>query len=578
VRREFQITLALTGMLWLSGCAVMHRAGAPAAKTPANRAATSTPAPGPSPSAHEKDPVYWVLVGEMAAQRDDADLAVRAYLKASRLSSDPAVARRAVGIALSEGSDQDALEAAERWAALAPDEDEALRVLGVMYLRTGHQDKARRTIARAIEKDSGGVGNGFLDIRPLLLGEVADEPKVLDIIDGLRQKHAKVPEAQYTYASLALAAGKVDAALTAVKKALKLAPGWAEAQSLYAHALLQHGDTDKALDVMLDAVHENPDDQSLRVSYGKMLLQAGRTGEAKQAFRRLLKRHPHSADALYALGLISMQQGKYKESRHYFMRTLQVPGHRQAALYQLGELARRQGKDREALQWFMQVQGGAHVYRAQIGIARTLADMGRMQAARDHLDQLRKQNPELAVQLYLVEGELLISHRHYQQAYQLYGKALSAHPHDPDLLYARALAADHVDKIDQAEQDLREILKQHPEDAAALNALGYTLANRTQRYQEAYKYISKAYKLSPDNPAVIDSMGWVYFRMGDYKKAEKYLRRAHKLTPDPEVAAHLGQLLWVTGRKTQARKVWQDAHRANPDNKALNRTLERFLK
>lgn len=577
VRREFQITVAMGGMLWLSGCAVTHRAAPPAAK-PAPSPSAAKPAPVTASNAHEKDPVYWVLVGEMAAQRSDADLAVRAYLKASRLSSDPAVARRAVGIALSEGSDQDALEAAERWAALAPDKDEALRVLGVMYLRTGHMDEARRTITQAIEKDSGGVGNGFLDIRPLLLGEVSDEPKVLDIIDGLRHKHASVPEAQYTYASLALAAGKVDAALAAVKRALKLAPGWAEAQSLYAHALLQHGDTDKALDVMLDAVHENPDDQSLRVSYGKMLLQAGRTGEAKGVFRRLLKRHPHSADALYALGLISMQQGNYKESRHYFMRTLQVPGHRQDALYQLGELARRQGKDREALNWFLQVQGGAHVYGAQIGIARALADMGQMQAARDHLEQLRKQNPGLAVQLYLVEGELLISHRDYQQAYQLYGKALSAQPHDLDLLYARALAAEHVDKVDQAEQDLREILKQRPKDAAALNALGYTLANRTHRYQEAYKYISEAYKLSPDNPAVIDSMGWVYFRMGDYKKAEKYLRRAHRLTSDPEVAAHLGQLLWVTGRKAQARKVWQTAHRANPENRALKQTMERFLR
>lgn len=534
-------------------------------------------APSAAAGVQETDPIYWVLVAEMASQRNDPALAVRAYLRAAHLSNDAKVARRAVGVALAAGDDGDALQAARRWQQLAPDRDEPRRVVAVLYLRTGQTAKARAAIAAAIESDSGGVANGFLDMRPLLLSEVNDEPVVLQIIDGLRHQHSGLPEAQYTYASLALAAGKPGQALAAVRQALKLAPGWPEARVLYARVLLQRGATGKALDIMLDTVRKHPDDQSLHVSYGQMLLQAGRTQQARNVFEHMLKRHPHSSDALYALGVIALQQGRYRQSHDYLMRSLRVPGHREDALYQLGQLARQQGHYHQALQWFLQVQGGDHVYAAQIEIAQTLADMGQMQAARDHLAQLRKQNPDLAVQLYLVEGELLRTHGQYQAAYRLYGKALDEHSHNLDLLYARALVADHLDKIEQAEQDLRAILERKPEDAAALNALGYTLADRTDRYQEAYKYISKAYRLDPDNPAVIDSMGWVYFRMGDYAKAEKYLRRAHELTRDPEVAAHFGQLLWVTGRRQQARKVWEEAHKAFPDNRPLKRTMERFL-
>ena len=163
-----------------------------------------------------------------------------------------------------------------------------------------------------------------------------------------------------------------------------------------------------------------------------------------------------------------------------------------------------------------------------------------------------------------------------QAAFDLYSEALNEYPTNLDILYARAMVSEPLNRLSVLEEDLRTILKLDPDNAAALNALGYTLADRTNRYPEAYTLISRAVELSPDDPFYLDSLGWVYYRMGNMEEAERYLQQAYKIQPDPEFAAHLGEVLWKNGKQKDAKKVWQQGKQQDPDNKLLQETLERL--
>jgi len=216
---------------------------------------------------------------------------------------------------------------------------------------------------------------------------------------------------------------------------------------------------------------------------------------------------------------------------------------------------------------------GSNATDAAVRIARLHAAGGDVSRARDMLQQLRDQMPDDAVTLYLIEGEMLREHDAEQQAMAVYDQAVAARPDDPDLRYARAMVAVGLDRVELLESDLRHILAQDPEHADALNALGYTLADRTDRLAEAKELIEQALALKPDEPAIMDSMGWVLYRMGDPQAAEPYLRQALDLVFDPEIAAHLGEVLWALGRKDEARAIWDRALEADPEHEYLLRVL-----
>ncbi len=207
-----------------------------------------------------------------------------------------------------------------------------------------------------------------------------------------------------------------------------------------------------------------------------------------------------------------------------------------------------------------------------------LAKQDKLDSAREHLHAIRSRNSKEGVRLYLVESELLIEADRHADARGVYDHALAEHPEDSDLLYARAMLAEKMDRLDLLEEDLRSIISREPNNAQALNALGYTLADRTDRYQEAYEFISRALEIKPDDYYILDSMGWVLYRLGRHQEALEYLRRAAGLTDDSEVAAHLGEVLWVTGDKAGAHKVWESALETTPDDERLLELMKRYGK
>jgi tetratricopeptide (TPR) repeat protein len=383
--------------------------------------------------------------------------------------------------------------------------------------------------------------------------------------------------AQMAVASLAARRGKLERAAELLQQVLARAPDDEGATLLYAQVLQSQGKADEAAERLAAAVARRPEDSGLRLAYGRLLVAAKRYDQAADEFRRVVERNPDSADARYALALLLLQGERLDEAEQQ-LRVLASRGSRQAsARFYLGQLAENRRRLDEAISWYRQVGPGEHFLDAQVRLAALLAQQGRLDEARQHLQGVETSDSKDQVRLFLVEAELLTAAHRYDEAMAVHDLALSEFPDDPDLLYGRAMLAERMDRIDLLERDLRAILERDPEHVQALNALGYTLADRTDRYEEAHALISKALAQRPNDFYILDSMGWVLYRMGRYPEAIEYLRRAASISEDAEVAAHLGEVLWVSGDQDAAREVWEAALRRKPDAEPVQEAMRRFL-
>jgi tetratricopeptide (TPR) repeat protein len=297
---------------------------------------------------------------------------------------------------------------------------------------------------------------------------------------------------------------------------------------------------------------------------------------AYQQFQQLNQLVPNDIDVQFSLGILALQLEKNREAADFFNGVMQTGKRIDDAAFYLGRIAEVEKRTDDALNWYGKVRGGKYLFNAQARMVGIIADKDNLQKARAMLGGMRTRMPERSVDIYILEGDVLRKHSTHSKVVELFDVALKEHPDDPDLLYARALSAAVLGRVDILERDLGLVLKQEPNHADALNALGYTLADQTKRYKEALDYIKKALALKPDSPAILDSMGWVQYRLGNNKEALSYLRRAFGMVQDVEIAAHLGELLWVTGKKQEAQKIIQDALKKHPDNKYLLKTVKRL--
>lgn len=543
-------------------------------------AAESSPSPAEPAPELTPELLYGVLLGEIAGQRRHFEVASAAYRKAADSTDDPRVARRAARIALFSGDNRAALEAARRWVELAPEEVDARQTLAVLLTRAGRIDEAVSSFERYIEL----VGDNAKALKTALhvLADERGRDSALAVFQALTKRYPDDPSAALAYARLALEAERHDSALREVERALLLPGGeqgaLRDARLLRARILIALGKSAKAVADMEAAVVDTPGDHGLRMAYARMLVQLRALDEAVVQFEAALKIKPEDDDALYALALLAMDASDMDRARGLLERLLVLEKRNDEAHYYLGVIAEGEARAADALSHFASVEGGEYGLNALVKRVELLAEMGRMGEAREELARVRGANPRLASQLYQVEGELLRERHLYAEALALYGEAVERHPDDDDLLYSRALVAEKVGRVDVLERDLRDILKRKPDHAQALNALGYTLADRTDRHHEALGLIDRALELSPNDPAVLDSAGWVRYRLGRLKEALEFLERAAGLVQDPEIAAHLGEVLWVMERRDEARGVWEKAIADDPDHPVLLDTVKRFLK
>lgn len=564
-------TLAAT---FIAGCAGIESDRALAAPQTDIAGVTSVASSARAPAS---DLMYELMAGEIAGHYGDLESSVTHYLEALRLSDDPRVAERAASIALYAQDQANALTAAERWVKLTPADPEARQTLGVLNVRDGKPAAAMPHLEYLIEHAPGPPGNGFMLVG-VTLAQEENTDAALTAMRMLVERHADEPLAHYAYASLALSAGEHDAAAKAAEQALELDPGLTEARVVGARALLASGKTEQAAGGMREAVQAAPGDDDLRLAYAKMLVQIERYDEARAQFGLLLDKRPQDPELLYTLGLLDLQEQNYSHAREYFQRLNESGQRVSEARYYLGRVAQEQKRFDEAIEWYGQVDAGQYRIDAQARTAAIFGQRGNLAKGRDYLRRARvaESEPVNVVQLYLAEGQLLREAGRYQAGMKLFGNALEKHPSNSDLLYARALLAEEIGRIDRLEADLRAILRADPDNATALNALGFTLADHNERVREALGYIERAYAARPDDPAVIDSMGWVHFRLGNYQQAEQHLRRAFELMPDSEIAGHLSELMWTQGQKEEARSVLRDALAREPEHEYLLELRDRY--
>jgi tetratricopeptide (TPR) repeat protein len=542
--------------------------------TPVEVPAAGTPGPVTLAQRLSGDMVYDILLGEIAGQRGAMDVSVARYMQAASEAQDPRVAERAVQIASFAKQYDLAIGAARRWVALDGANMEARKALTALALQQGDLDEVITQMDYMLINSSD-PEDSFRMVTAVLARH-EDKQAAMAAVRKLVDRHPDSPHAWTSLSRLAVVAEQPDVALDAVNHALALQPGSPDIIILKAQVMVRQEQKAEATALLGDAVRLQPKNTDLIFAYGRMLLDSENLEGAKQQFRKVVKIDPTHADALYSLALLELETGVFQSGEKHLVQLLELNQHVQNAYYYLGYATAEQGKAQEALDWYLKVESGDYWSQAQLRAAGLMVKQGDFVRMQEHMRTLRQKNPQLASQLYIIEGQALTDAKLHIQAYSLYETALESSPDDIDLLYSYSLAAEKLDKLDVAETNLRRILAIDPDNVRALNAFGYTLADRTDRHQEALQYISKAYAKEPDDPAIIDSMGWVHFRMGDLDKAREYLQRAWEMSNDSEIGAHFGEVLWMRGEHAAAKEVWNSSREATPDNPVLLEVINRL--
>ena len=527
------------------------------------------------PTGTKDDLLYGVLVGEVALQRGQLDSALQVYAKAARESKELDVIERATRIADAALDAPLGVEMARLWVEQSPKNLEARQFLANGLMRSGKVAAAVQEfefILTALNDNK----QSYFRIASHLARE-KNQDAALEVIGKLTRKHADDPYALLAYAQLAARYNRLPLALTEVDAALKLKPDWPDALVLRAHILQMQNKTDEALAIYTNALSGTlADDSNVRMAYARLLLDIKRFDDAYEQYRKMVEREPGNGDILYATALLALQTNHYEHAEKLLLRLLKMRERTFEASYYLGQIAERNNFPDEAMDWYDQVVSGEFYLNSRLRTSALMAKQGLVDEAMTKLRMIKTSSQQEAMQLYLMEGDIYLEAGDPQKAYDIYEKALIDAPESTNLLYAHAIAAEKLNRVDIAERDLLEVLKIDPNNVQALNALGYTLADRTTRYSEALGYIQRAMTLAPKDAAIIDSMGWVQYRLGNYTEAITYLRQALELANDSEIAAHLGEVLLAAGKKDEAISVLKDALKAWPDNKAIIAVMRRL--
>lgn len=562
----------LLALAVLSGCQSLPPVGQPSGQAE-DDASTPAPAKPIEYASFAPGSVYSLLAAELAGQRNRFDIALANYVDQARKTQDAGVAERAFRIAEYLGADQVALEMSLLWARNDAGNIDAQRAAAIQLARAGRYDQSMTYMERVLQ----GRGETHFDFLALSAAET-DKPTRDGLLKSFDQLLGKYPgNGQLVFGKALLlqqdgdTAGALKLLEASPPKDGEIAPVLLQAR------LLQATDQPKdALRLLEKYIRKNPDDKRLRLTYARTLVEQNRIADAKVQFTQLLQQYPDDDDLRYSLALICLEEKNWDEAEGHLNDLVERGAHVDSAHLNLGRLAEERGNPQRALDQYSLVTPGPDYLPAQLRLADILIENGRADEASRRLASNRAAAPDYAVQLWLVEAEALADNDRNDQATAVLTKALGQHPKDSSLLYTRAMLAEKRGDLAQLERDLRAIIAQEPENAMALNALGYTLSDRTTRYAEAKALIEKAHAITPQDPAILDSLGWVNFHLGDLDAAERYLRQAFSQFPDHEVAAHLGEVLWARGKQREARHVWADGLKDQPDSPLLRSTLLRL--
>lgn len=550
----------------LAGCAT------PPAEPPAPEPVAQTPAPEIPERTIPDDSVFPLLLAEFAMRRRAYDVSLQQYLEQAPVLRDPGVSAHTTRLAQYLQKDMAALEAALLWAELEPDNAEANNTAAGLLVRQNRTTEAVPYLV-AVERSAGNAN--FPVLVSNYTGLSLEEQQTLG--DELLALSGEFPDSINLLLAQALVLtedGKPNKARAKLDRILAQEPQQQQALLLEGKILADQGAPQPYARIE-DVLQDNPEDTLLRMRYARLLTGSDMEA-ARTQFEILSAQSPEDADLLFSLALINREIGDQLAASAYLKQVIELGERVPESYYYLGRIAEERERPEEAIEYYGQVRGGAEYMAAVSRVGELLGESGQLERMADFYDEQRDESPNRTVQLYGIESDLLARHGTTQQAMALLDRALEELPDAYSLRYTRAMLFEQEGDLATMETELRAILDRDPANATALNALGYTLANRTDRHEEALELIQRALELEPGEPAILDSMGWVLFRLGRYEESLDYLTRAYQQFPDPEVAAHLGEVLWTTGDTDAALQVWRSAFLKDATHPVLLETLKRL--
>ncbi len=520
--------------------------------------------------------LFGLLLADVAAQRGQTELAVQTYQELANTTRDPRVARYATYLAFESRQLDKAKDISKVWQELEPDSVRAKQMLVTLLLGDGKLEEARPHLVKLLAEDPDNVGSAFIQVYAML-ARLPDKTASYLLIQDLAQPYPRVAEARWAVAQLAEAAGKPEIALEQARLAYDLQPQWDRALLLYAQLLLDTS-PQQGLKLLKKYLVAYPDNKEVRLYHARALMAQKQYAPARAEFQILLDALPDNADLAFAVALLSLEMGELDRAEKELQQALDNGKKDQNAVhYYLGQLHEAKKNDEVALQNYRQVEEGEYEYSAQLRAAYLLNKSGRLEEARQSLLQIEAVTDAQRVQLIMVEAQMLRDAKKKEDTYRVLEQGLEKFPDHPEVLYEAAMAADQLGKHEIFENLIRRLIQIKPDYAHGYNALGYSLLDRNERVEEGMRLVEKAHQLVPSDPAIMDSMGWGHYRLGNLAKSEEYLRRAYAANPDPEIAAHLGEVLWVKGNKNEATRIWQQALKQHADNAVLAAVVKKFL-
>jgi len=527
-------------------------------------------------TAIDANTLYLLLAAELAGQRRQYRIALDAYLQAAERVKDPRVAERAAKIALFLKDRKKTEQAVSLWLQEDPGNLTARKIALLSALRNTDKEDAVRQLDAYLQADPAGFESVLLEI-----ARVMERDRKVDflygVLDELAQKHPQQASIYFVQSLLASKQKRLDAALEKINQAINIQPDWKKALLLRARIVAQKGDLKKTEEYLLQIADKYPDDLKVKKMLAQVYMEEKRYDDAIDVYEEILQDNPGDSESQFALGLIYLQKKELDKAEEAFKKVQHDSVWRFQSSYYLGRIAREKGDYDQALVWFDSITSGPYEFDARLAAISLLLEQKKYQMAEQRVNDLEQAFPGQEIRISLLKAEIYSEKGAPQQAFDVLTEALKQFPDNKDLLYTRALVAEQLDRIDILERDLNKILEKNPNDAAALNALGYTLVDKTERYDEAEKYLKKALELEPDAAVIIDSYGWLKYKQGDLQAALEYLKKAYEKQQENEIAAHLAEVLWVSGQKDEAVRIFEKAFEKAPDDKYLLKFKKHFL-
>lgn len=531
-----------------------------------------------APSSLPGQVVYQVLLGELALQRGNPDLAVTAYADLAYRTRDPKVLERTMEVASIARRFDIAYEAGKLWVEVEPDSITARQTLTAVLILQNKVDELGPQISVLLEKDKANLSDNLMRLNRML-SRYPDKVAVFHMLDRVLVPYAGIAEAHFALGTAAYHAGEFKRALQEVRKALVLRPDW-ELAVLFESQLLARESPSAGVDALEQFLKANPGAREVRLHLARGLVAEKRYGEARKHFDRLLADNPDSPELIYPVAILALQQDDVVTAEP-LLKVLFERGEaseKGVAAFYLGQISEDRGALQDAVKYYRQVSFGEQFASAQIRVANILVKQADgLAAAREHLQISAKVYPPAKPQLLVAEAHLLRDVGRDEEALQLLNMVILQQPDQAEALYDAAMLAEKLGRMDVVESNLRRVIHLRPDNAHAYNALGYSFADRGIRLDEAYQLIAKAAELAPEDPFIMDSMGWVLFRQGDFQGALVYLQKAYVLKKDAEIAAHLGEVLWMLNRRDEAQRIWSEAAMRHPANGELKAVQKKFL-